>query len=86
MTSNTKRQYTIRRIPSNVDEALRRRARESRKSFNQVALEALADGAGSPAGVYDDLDFMIGTLSNAEAEKLDAEIEQQRRVDPELWK
>lgn len=39
-------QYTIRKIPSLVDVALRRRAREQGRSLNEVVVEALAREAG----------------------------------------
>src|ERR1700677_440282 len=39
-------QYTIRNVPDTLDEALRRVARERGKSLNDVAIEALARGAG----------------------------------------
>jgi plasmid stability protein len=39
-------QYTIRNVPDHLDDALRRRAREQGKSLNDVAIEALAQGAG----------------------------------------
>jgi hypothetical protein len=39
-------QYTIRKVPDRLDEALRRTARERGKSLNEVAIEALARGAG----------------------------------------
>jgi len=37
------RQYTIRNVPRHVDRALRKRATETGKSLNQVALEALIE-------------------------------------------
>jgi len=39
-------QYTIRKVPSTLDEALRQAAREQGKSLNEVAIEAMARGAG----------------------------------------
>jgi len=39
-------QYTIRNVPEAVDAALRQSARKQDKSLNDVALEALARGAG----------------------------------------
>jgi plasmid stability protein len=39
-------QYTIRNIPETLDAALRHSARQQGKSLNQVALQALARGAG----------------------------------------
>ena len=80
------KQYTIRHIPERLDQALRRKVRESGKSFNQVALEALMEGAGEHSALHDDLDFLIGTMPEKEAEAIDAEVKAQRQIDPELWK
>jgi hypothetical protein len=80
------KQYTVRDVPPQVDRALRRRARETGRSLNRVAVEALAAGAGESARTYDDLDFMIGTMSKAEAARLDREVAAQRRIDPGLWR
>jgi len=57
-------QYTIRSIPSKVDQALRKRAKKTGKSLNEVVLEALAKGTGvTPEAVFDDLDWFIGSHS-----------------------
>jgi butyrate kinase len=39
-------QYTVRKVSSALDAVLRRWAREQGKSLNEVALEAMARGAG----------------------------------------
>lgn len=39
-------QYTVRNVPEAVDALLRRRARQERKSLNEVALEAMQRGLG----------------------------------------
>ena len=83
--ATTSKQYTIRDVPERVDRVLRRRARETGKSFNRVLVEALTDGAGE-GGVHDDLDFMIGSLSEGEARALERDISAQRRIDRELWR
>jgi hypothetical protein len=80
------KQYTLRDVPLEVDRTLRRRARETGRSLNRVAVEALAAGAGESTRMHDDLDFMIGTMSKAEAERIDREIAAQRRIDPGLWR
>jgi hypothetical protein len=80
------RQYTIRSVPQHVDRALRRRAKETGKSLNQVALEALIEGSGQRTRVYDDLDFLVGSLTRSEAEALGREIAEQRRIDDKLWR
>ena len=86
MSKPAVRQYTIRSVPQYVDRALRRRARETGKSLNQVALEALIEGVGERKRVYDDLDFLVGSLSRAEAEALDRDVAEQRSIDEKLWR
>ena len=83
--SRSARQYTIRNVPAHVDEALRRRARNEAKSLNQVALDALIEGSGVRRE-FDDLDFMIGSMTASESKRIEDEISRQRRVDPKLWK
>ncbi len=54
-------QYTIRSVPSRVDLVLRKRAKKTGRSLNDVALEALAKGSGVvPDASFDDLDWFIG--------------------------
>lgn len=79
-------QYTVRSVPPQVDEALRRIAAENRRSLNDVAREALAKGTGvqAEAAPYDDLDDFFGSWVE------DAEVAQalagQRVIDEELWR
>jgi hypothetical protein len=57
-------QYTIRSIPPKLDMALRRRAKRSGKSLNEVLIETLAIGAGvSPDASFNDLDWFVGNKS-----------------------
>ena len=57
------RQYTIRGVPERIDRMLREKARHSKTSLNQAALEALQSGLGESGArkLNHDLDFMIGT-------------------------
>jgi hypothetical protein len=79
-------QYTIRGVPADVDRVLRERARAAGKSFNQVALEALAAGAGKSLKPKRDLRDVIGSMSAKEADRIDVEISRQHQIDPELWR
>jgi hypothetical protein len=79
-------QYTIRNIPERVDRALRRRAKEAGKSFNQVALEALALGAGEGLKPKRDFSEVIGSITAKDAAQIEEEIQLQRQIDPRLWK
>jgi hypothetical protein len=86
MKKNTLKQYTIRNIPESIDKSLRRKAKESQKSFNQVALEALTLGAGQSLVPKRNFSEVIGSLSSKEAAEIEEEIRLQHQIDPSLWK
>ncbi len=79
-------QYTLRNIPSEVDQALREAAKERHQSLNQVAVEALQRAVGAAEGEpikRRDLSDVAGTWK---ADPLiDEALEDQRRVDPGSW-
>jgi len=79
-------QYTIRQIPESIDAALRRRAREQGKSLNEIAIEALARGAGigENRGRQRDLGDVVGTWRKDRA--FDRALAAQDAIDKELWK
>jgi hypothetical protein len=79
-------QYTLRNVSRDVDKILRRRAKEEGKSLNEVALEAMSRGLDiePKAGKFQDLDFAIGTW--VEDPEFDKAVENQRQIDPEMWK
>ena len=79
-------QYTLRKVPREVDKALRQKAKQEGKSLNQVAIEALARGASvDPVPPkFHHLDFAIGTW--VEDPEFDKAVEAQRQIDPEMWK
>jgi len=81
-------QHTIRNIPKVIDAALRRRAKRERKTLNQVAVDALAEGLGLtlPSQTRRSLGDVVGTVPRAKGENLDAEIAAQRTIDPDLWR
>ena len=80
-----KTQYTIRNVPSHVDRALRRKAREQKTSLNNVLLAALSREAGEgDAVLYHDLDHLAGKW--VEDPECDAALAAQDEVDAELWR
>lgn len=85
MKSNA-RQYTIRNVPPEVDRVLRRRAKETAKSFNQVALDALVAGTGQSMTPKRDLGEVVGSLTKKEAAHIEEEVRLQHQIDPELWR
>lgn len=79
-------QYTIRNVPHTLDDALRKAARERGKSLNEVAIEALARGAGV-AGTLSrqrDLGDIAGTWRKDPA--FDSALAGQDTIDQEMWR
>ncbi len=86
MTGRRKgRQYTIRDVPTRVDEALKKWARREGKSLNQVTVEALtlAVGLGEEPPLHHDLDHLAGTW--VADPQFDQVLLDQDRIDPDLW-
>ena len=61
--ANGSARYTLRKVPANLDRALRRKAQREGKSLNAIALEALSVGLGLSGKTvqYGDLDFIFGS-------------------------
>jgi plasmid stability protein len=79
-------QYTIRKVPDRLNEALRRAARERGKSLNEVAIEALERGAGVAGESHRqrDLADIAGTWRKDPA--FDSALAAQDTVDEEMWR
>lgn len=79
-------QYTIRRVPLAVDEAIRRRARAAGTSLNEAAVAALAEGAGVAGAPRRrrDLGAIAGTWTADKA--LESALAAQDRIDRGLWR
>jgi hypothetical protein len=74
-------QYTLRSIPPKLDNELRKRAKNTGKSLNEVSIEALAKGVGLSVDskVFTDLDWFIGSKA-----KTDTSFEQSQKWLDEL--
>ncbi len=79
-------QYTIRNIPPDLDQALRQRARQQRKSLNQVAVDALRRDTGlnerQPIKQRDLADIVGTWKDDPETERALAD---QRHIELEAW-
>ncbi|MDR3690454.1 MAG: hypothetical protein P4L46_13835 [Fimbriimonas sp.] len=80
-----KTQYTIRGIPSDVDQALRHVAEARRVSLNAYLVQELSNIAeqAKESGLHHDLDFAIGTMTDGQL--VDEALKMFNRVDSELW-
>lgn len=79
-------QYTIRSIPPHVDRALRERSTREGKSLNEVAIEALERGLdleGHPVRRRD-----LGEIAGSwvRDREVDRVLDDQRKIDPDLWR
>jgi hypothetical protein len=80
-------QYTVRNVPAKADLALRHRATELKISLNEMLRRAILREAGmgiDSSRSYHDLDHLAGTWVKDPV--FDAIIDEQDRVDEDLWK
>ena len=79
-------QFTVRNITADIDAAARERAAAEQKSLNAVLVDALRRGLGVGASPTKkrDLSF-LAQGPPLEPEVLQA-LEDQRQIDPEMWK
>ena len=85
MPTQEKHQYTVRGIPSDVDKALREKARRRGVSLNHLLVAELTSAAGlSAKRKRISLKGIVGGFeTDAEFEQI---LEDQRQIDPEIWK
>ena len=83
---NAGMQYTLRKIPLAVDRALRELARQQGKTLNQVAIDALALACGVTEATLRHRDLTGIAGSWVADPDLDAALEEQDRIDEDLWK
>lgn len=83
---NSCMQYTIRKVSNTLDAVLRRWAREQGKSLNEVALDAMARGAGLAGRVVPqrDLHDIAGTWRKDRA--FDRVRKAHETIEAELWR
>jgi len=85
VSSSSGRQYTIRNVPDGVTAVLKKRARLTGRSFNQVVVDALVTATQTgPAGGDHRLDWLFG--HHHLDVHFDEAIAQQSAVDDDLWR
>lgn len=82
---------TLRNLPPELAGLIEAKARSEKRSLNQTVIrmleEAVALGSGAPTGPpYTDLDPLAGSLTQEEADELEAAIRDQRQIDHEMWR
>ncbi|ACN15080.1 hypothetical protein HRM2_19790 [Desulforapulum autotrophicum HRM2] len=82
---------TVRGIAPNVAIKLKEIASKENKSLNQLMLDLIQIRVGIKkekkfTRTYDDLDFLFGKWSDKEFDMVQTKIDDERIIDPELWK
>ena len=82
---------SIRGIDPDLATTLKQQAQASGKSVNQLVLDVLKEHTGQPkkkhfTQEYHDLDFLFGQWSDNEFQKIQTKIDDESRIDDELWK
>ena len=81
---------TIRGIDSEVSSKLKQVAKDEKKSVNQLVLDMIKENIGMQkrkryTKKYDDLDQLFGIWTEDEFNKIQGVIDNQRKIDRELW-
>jgi hypothetical protein len=83
---------TLRSLPPNIVEAIRKEANRKRLSINKAVISLLENRVGmrekkkSRQIRHHDLDDLAGSWSKKEAAEFDKTLAAQRVIDPDLWK
>jgi hypothetical protein len=81
---------TLRGVPPEVARVVRERSRERGESLNKAVLGLLEEATGIKRtrrkALHHDLDSLAGAWSRDEAADFDRALQEQRRIDPELWR
>ena len=81
---------TLRNLPSDLDKAIRKRARGKRVSVNKAVIglleEHLTQDKMKRAELYHDLDDLCGSWTVDAADAFDLALAKQRAIDQDVWK
>ena len=81
---------TIRGIDTAVSSKLKQIAKEEGKSVNQLVLDIIKQNIGLQKQKkfthrYNDLDHLFGKWSQTEFKRIQGTVDNQRKIDTELW-
>lgn len=81
---------TLRKLPAHVAEAIRRRAAKGRTSLNRAVIGLLEESNAVKGAAAEeeqrDLDVLCGAWSASEGRAFERALDEQRRLDPDVWK
>jgi len=80
---------TVRNLPPAVAKAVKEKARKEKLSLNKAIVKLLEEATGTAPrrrAVHHDLDRFFGTWTREQADAFDEALQEQRQIDPEMWK
>ena len=82
---------SIRNVDGQLAEKLKKQAKASKKSVNQLVLDILKRHLGLEkekryTRSHDDLDMLFGRWSEGDFKRIQGKIDDERKIDQELWK
>ena len=82
---------SIRGLEPQVAEKLKTAAQKKSQSVNQFVIETIKEKLGMKkklkyTRIHDDLDHLFGKWSEKEFSIIQGKIDNERKIDPELWK
>lgn len=82
---------TVRNLPPAVAKAVRAKAKKERLSLNKAVVRLLEEATGentdgSKRPLHHDLDGFFGGWTKEEAAAFDRALQEQRQIEPEMWK
>lgn len=91
ISEQTMNAITVRNLPPQVARAVRAKARREGLSLNRTVVKLLeeATGArarGAPVTLHRELDHLSGAWSQAQFEEFQEALDEQRAIDPDMWK
>lgn len=81
---------TLRNLPPELTQIIRRKADEQHASINKVVIGLLENSVGvrgkkSEMTLHHDLDALAGSWTREEATAFNGALARQRAIDPDLW-
>jgi plasmid stability protein len=80
------RHLTLRNVPPEVAQSLRREARRRGASLNQTAVDLLRAGLGVATARSNGLKRLAGTWTPQDLERFEAAVASVEAIDEELWR
>ena len=82
---------SIRNVDGQLAQKLKKQAKASKKSVNQLVLDILKRHLGLEkekryTRPHDDLDMLFGRWSEGDFKRIQGKIDDERKIDQELWK